>query len=192
MSKLFFYDLETTGINPSINGIHQISGMIIIDNKIRERFNFKVKPYENSRFDESALKVGNVTEAQINNYPTRYQVFPELIEILSKYVNKFDRTDKFHLAGFRIDSFDNLFFRKFFEQNGDTFFNSWFWSDSIDISSLASFHLQDERSKMVNFKLFSVAEKLGIQVDKTQLHDAEYDVWLTVQIYYKIQQSPTN
>lgn len=29
--KLLFFDLETTGVNPGKNGIHQISGEIVID-----------------------------------------------------------------------------------------------------------------------------------------------------------------
>ena len=44
MSKLFFYDLETTGTRYWKNGIHQISGAIMIDGEIKEKFNFKVKP----------------------------------------------------------------------------------------------------------------------------------------------------
>ena len=31
--KLLFFDLETTGTNPGRNGIHQISGSIVIDGK---------------------------------------------------------------------------------------------------------------------------------------------------------------
>jgi DNA polymerase-3 subunit epsilon len=42
--KLFFFDLETTGVNPGKNGIHQISGEIVIDGKTMERFDFKVQP----------------------------------------------------------------------------------------------------------------------------------------------------
>lgn len=34
--KLFFYDLETTGVNPGRNGIHQISGMIVVDGEVKE------------------------------------------------------------------------------------------------------------------------------------------------------------
>lgn len=43
MEKLFFYDLETTGVKYWKNGIHQISGAIVIDGEVKERFNFRVK-----------------------------------------------------------------------------------------------------------------------------------------------------
>lgn len=42
--KLLFFDLETTGVNPGKNGIHQISGMIEIDGVEKEHFNFHVQP----------------------------------------------------------------------------------------------------------------------------------------------------
>lgn len=35
--KLLFYDLETTGIKYWRNGIHQISGEIVIDGEVKER-----------------------------------------------------------------------------------------------------------------------------------------------------------
>lgn len=44
MSKLFFYDLETTGVKDYKHGIHQISGMIVIDDVEKERFDLKVQP----------------------------------------------------------------------------------------------------------------------------------------------------
>lgn len=42
MEKLFFFDLETTGVKYWKNGIHQISGAIVIDGEVKERFNFIV------------------------------------------------------------------------------------------------------------------------------------------------------
>lgn len=35
MEKLFFYDLETTGVKYWQNGVHQISGAIVIDGEIK-------------------------------------------------------------------------------------------------------------------------------------------------------------
>lgn len=42
--KLLFFDLETTGTNPGRNGIHQISGQIVIDGKHVQDFDFHVRP----------------------------------------------------------------------------------------------------------------------------------------------------
>lgn len=42
--KLFLFDLETTGTDAVKNGVHQISGRIIINGEVKENFDFKVRP----------------------------------------------------------------------------------------------------------------------------------------------------
>lgn len=55
--KLLFFDLETTGVNPGKNGIHQISGEIVIDGVSKEQFDFHVQPNPKAIIEEEALKV---------------------------------------------------------------------------------------------------------------------------------------
>jgi DNA polymerase III subunit epsilon len=186
MEKLFFYDLETTGVQYWRNGIHQIAGAIVIDGELKERFDFKVCPHPKAIIEAAALEVGHVTEEQILSYPKMDLVYKQLIAILSKYVNKFDKADKFHLVGYNINGFDNPFFRAFFVQNEDKYFGSWFWADSIDCYVLASHHFRKERSKFLDFKQQSVAKYLGISVDEAKLHDAEYDIELCMEIYKRL------
>ena len=186
MEKLFFYDLETTGTKFWKNGIHQISGAIVIDGEIKENFDFKVKPYESALIEDEALKIGNVTKEQIMAYPSMKEVYSKLIVLLSKYVDKFDKKDKFHLVGYNNASFDNPFFRAFFVQNSDVYFGSWFWSDSIDCMVLASNKLRSKRSELENFKQSTVAKYLGIEIDESKLHDAEYDIKVCIQIFNKL------
>ncbi len=186
MEKLFFYDLETTGTKFWKNGIHQISGAIVIDGEIKERFDFKVRPNENAVIDEEALKIANVTKEQIMAYPTMKVVYSQIISMLGKYVDKFNKADKFHLVGYNINSFDNPFFRAFFVQNNDVYFGSWFWADSIDCYVLASNRFRKVRTQFKDFKQHSVATALGIAVDEAKLHDAEYDIDLCMQIFNKV------
>lgn len=186
MSKLFFFDLETTGVKYWKNGIHQISGAIVIDGEVKENFNFNVQPFRDCLIEDEALAVANVTKEQIQSYPAMLFVYKDLIEMLSKYVNKYDKTDKFHLVGYNNASFDNQFFRAFFVQNGDNYFGSWFWADSIDCYVLASNYFKDVRSSFADFKQKTVAQRLGIAVDENRLHDAEYDIELCMDIYYKL------
>lgn len=183
MQKLFFYDLETTGTKFWKNGIHQISGAIVIDGEIKEKFDFKVKPYETALIEEEALKIANVTKEQIMEYPSMKEVYSKIITMLSKYVDKFNKKDKFHLVGYNNASFDNPFFRAFFVQNNDVYFGSWFWSDSIDVMVLASYKLLNKRSELIDFKQSSVAKYLGIEIDDSKLHDAEYDIEICIKIF---------
>ncbi len=183
MAKLFLYDLETTGVKYWRNGIHQISGMVVIDGVEKEKFNFKVKPFEKADIEEEALKIAGVTKEDIATYEDMNVVYGKILTILGKYVDKFKKDDKFHLVGYNNASFDNQFFRAFFVQNNDNYFGSWFWADTIDVMVLASHKLIGERSKLANFQLKTVATYLGIQIDESKLHDALYDIELTQKIY---------
>jgi DNA polymerase-3 subunit epsilon len=184
--KLFFFDLETTGTNPARHGIHQISGEIVIGNKVQETFNFHVQPNPKATIDPAALRVSGVTEEQIKAYPPMREVYHQLIDLLSRYVDRYDRKDKFFLVGYNNTGFDNNFLRGFFKQNGDDYFGSWFWSNSIDVMVLATQYLLRERPGMENFKLSTVAQQMGITVDKDDLHSADYDIALTKAIYDRI------
>lgn len=186
MKKLFFYDLETTGTNPGRHGIHQISGEIVIDGKTVETFDYKVQPNPKAQIEDAALEVGGVTREQIMAYPPMGQVYTELVKMLSKYVNKYDKTDKFHLVGYNNRGFDDNFLRGFFLQNGDNFFGSWFWSDSIDVLVLASTYLAPRRHELSNFKLATVAEFLGIDTTAGKLHDASFDIYVTKAVFKHI------
>lgn len=186
MEKLFIYDLETTGVKFWKNGIHQIAGMVVIDGEIKEKFNFKVQPFKDAIIEDDALAIGNVTREQIANYETFSQTYQKLIVLLAKYVDKFNKGDKFHLVGYNNSPFDNQFLRAFFTQNNDNYFGSWFWADTIDTMVLASNKLINERSKLANFQLKTVARHMGIEVDETKIHDAEYDINLTYELFKRV------
>ncbi len=184
--KLFVYDLETTGVRFWKNGIHQIAGKIIINGEIKEEFDYRVKPYFKALIEDEALKVGGVTRADLESYEDMGAVYKKLTQMLRKYVNPFAKKDKYHLVGYNNASFDNNFFRAFFTQCGDNYFGSFFWSDSIDVFVLASHKLMEERANLENFKQSTVAKYLGIEVDDSKLHDAQYDIDLCLQIYDKV------
>lgn len=187
MSKLFVFDVETTGVKFWKNGIHQISGLIVINGQIADRFNYKVAPNAGAEIDPEALTVGNVTLDQIRAYPPMQAVYESLTGLLTKYVDKCDKKDKMFLVGYNCAAFDIPFLRAFFVQNGDKYFGSYFYPNPIDVYVLASAALMDERGDMPDFKLGSVAKKLGAKVDSKKLHDALYDVELTYNIYTKLQ-----
>ena len=180
--KLLVYDCETTGLDKQQSAIHQLSGMIVIDGEIKEEFDFKIRPHEGAKISDEALAVSGVTLEQIRQYPTPLEVYKQIIEILGKYVDKFNKQDKFHLAGYNNRGFDDEFFRALFERSNDKYFGSWFWSDSIDAMILASGYLRGKRSQMVNFKLATVAAACGIKVEDEKLHDATYDLMLTYRL----------
>lgn len=181
--KILFFDLETTGTNPARHGIHQISGEIVVDGQTVEQFNFNVQPNPAAQIEPEALQVAGVTEEQIKAYPPMNEVYNKFVAMLDKYADRFDKKDKFFLAGYNNASFDNQFLRGFFLQNGDKYFGSWFWANSIDVMVLATQYLLVSRPDMANFKQGTVAKHLGIEVDDEKLHDALYDIQICKAIY---------
>lgn len=179
-----FYDLETTGTNVKRHGIHQISGSIEVDGIIKEEFNYFVKPNPKCEIVPAAIAVSNTTLEDLESYPEMGVVYKDFLRMLGKYINRYDRTEKAWLVGFNSAKFDDIFLRAWFEQNGDTYFGSWFWSHGLDVMVLAGQYLINERPSMNSFKLKRVAKELGIIVDESQLHNAAYDIELTRQIYY--------
>lgn len=87
------------------------------------------------------------------------------------------------MVGYNNAAFDNQFLRGFFLQNNDKFFGSWFWANSMDVMVLATVYLANKRTEMENFKLSTVAETLGVQVDGDSLHNAMYDIELTKAVF---------
>ena len=186
MNKFCFIDLETTGTDIKECGIHQISGMIIIDGVVREKFDFRVKPFPNKRIEDKALEVGHTTREELETFESPQAIYTKLTGIFSKYVNKFNRQDKMFFCGYNVAGFDMPFLRQWFEDNGDKYFGSWFWSVPLDVIILAQAKLIDDRSSMVDFKQGTVAKHLGITIDENRLHDAMYDIEVCYDIYKKV------
>lgn len=180
--KQVFIDVETTGVKHWRNSVHQISGGVYIDNELKETFDFKVRPHEKSTIEEEALEIGGLTKEQVLAYPHRSEVYPKFCEILNRYVDKFNRQDKFFFCAYNAH-FDNAFVRAFFKQCGDNYFGSYFWSNNIDVMVLAAEYLKHERDQMKNFKLMTVAEHLGIEIEQEKAHDGFYDIEITKKVY---------
>lgn len=180
--KVLFFDLETTGTLVNKHGIHQLSGMIVVDGEAKEKFDFKVQPNPKAEILQEALDVAGVTKEQIMAYPPMGEIYKQFVDLLSKYVDRYNKKDKFFLAGYNIASFDNSFLRAWFIQNGDKYFGSWFWSNCFDVMVLATPYLSEKRAEMENFKQGTVAKALGINVDDSKLHDALYDIEICKQI----------
>lgn len=180
--KEIYIDVETTGTRWWENSIHQIGLLIDIDGVQTESHDLKLKPITGKIIEPKALEISGKTMADLETYPPASVVKAQLSEITDKYIDKYDKTDKFHIIGYNVH-FDIAFLRQFYLDMGDDYYGSIFWSDAIDVMVLASNKLKDIRHKMKNFQLKTVAQTVGIQVDESRLHDAIYDLELTKELY---------
>lgn len=180
--KLIYIDVETTGIPCPNSGLIQLAGLIEISGEVRESFDYRIRPFPDDAVSDEALAVNGLTREEIEEYEDPEAVFRAFINLLDGYVDRYDRADKFQFVAYNA-TFDADHLRAWFEKNGDKFYGSWFWHPPIDVMGLAAVMLMRRRAELVNFKLPSVAQTLGLDVDEGRAHDAQYDISLTREMF---------
>jgi len=194
--KILFIDVETTGVNPDRNGLTQISGCVQIGDEVRESFDYFVRPFPQDEIELSALEVTGLNRRQFllpdhpdflavpgQHFESPKDIYVRLAEMLGRYVDQYKKNDKFQFVGYNAHSFDMPFMRRFWEKNGDRYFGSWFWYPCLDVMLVWAQILQPVRGELSNFKLATVARHCGINVDDSRLHDSQYDIELTRQLW---------
>jgi DNA polymerase-3 subunit epsilon len=181
MSKIFWFDCETTSLNPYKGSIHQLAFMIEINNKIVEKYNFKIAPFPGSEISKEALEISGIMDDELENFPPPEEMHKDLLKSLSKYVNKYTKTDKFILAGYNISSIDEPFLRQFFTKNCDNYFGSWFFWPKLDVQNQVAEHIAKKNLRLENYKLETVCNHFNIPI---KAHDATSDIKATRTLYY--------
>jgi len=184
MIKKCFCDLETSGLDPKKNGIIELAMIFEVEHLIKE-FTLKMNLFPKDEIKEEALKINKTSREEIFKQMTPKKAYEKIIQELSKYVDKYNKKDKFFFIGYNAP-FDMNFLREFFLKNGDNYFGSFFFYPPLDVMSLSAFYLMEERSQMKNFKLMTVASTLEFDVKREKLHGALYDIQITKQIFSKI------
>lgn len=182
MIKNLFLDLETTGLNYYEHGIVEIGGVIEIDGKVKEEFLLQCKPFPGQLVSKQAMAVNKIGLNEMAAFPEPRDTYVELINILDKYVNRFDSKDKFFMIGYNV-YFDHMFLRNFFEQNDNKYFSSYVWWPCIDVAVLLMEALKEKRTEFENFKLESVAKMMEIEIEA---HNALSDAKACREIYNKV------
>ena len=185
MIKKCFIDVETSGLDPELNAILEIGGIIEYSGVYKE-FSLKCRPFEKDEITVAALEVNRLTMDNIVNFPDPKDTYLKFTELLAQHVDRYNNRDKFFFIGYNAN-FDNQFLRSFFKKNESNYFGSWFFYPYIDVMTLAAYYLMKERHKMKSFHLVTVAPYFGIDVDLEKAHGALYDVKLTRDVYNAIE-----
>jgi len=187
-TKVLYVDLETTGTSPIRHGIHQLAAIAEIDGQIAEELNLKMAPLAKAEVDPEAMTATGVTEAQIRSYPHQSEQYSLFEAFLSRYINRYEKLDKFILAGYNINAFDEPFLRQLFLDNAATsrdrkyggYFGSWFFWPKRDVQTYLSEHILEHGLRLENYQLSTVCEHFGIAI---KAHDALSDIRATRQLY---------
>lgn len=176
--KVLYVDTETTGTNEFIQEPHQISIFIEIDGSLREDHIFYAQPIHWDKVETEALDISGVTMEQLRAYPEAGITYARMINILGRYVNKFDKNDKYVCAGQNV-RFDMRMLNQWFQKLGDKYFYSWVNSRvTLDTLQPAQwFQFLETLPDMPNAKLISICEALGVPLECA--HDAREDLKAT-------------
>ena len=180
--KLIYIDVETTGIPCPQSGLVQLAGLVEEDGEIRESFDYRIGLFPADTVSDEALAVNGLTREEIAEFDKPDTVFSRFIQLLDGLVDRYDRTNKLQFVGYNA-TFDAGHLRAWFEKNNDKYFGSWFWHPPIDVMGMAAVALMKRRAELRDFKLGTVAQALGLEVDDTKAHDALYDAHLTRRMF---------
>lgn len=182
MRKILWVDTETTGLSAKKHSVWQIAAIAEIDGKIRDKVDIKMNPPGDVEIDPEALERGGVTRETLYGYDSYAIGHQSLIALLSRYVDRFDKADKFVMAGYNVH-FDYEFLRAFFMRLKDKFFGSWFFWPQLDVATYVAQATADGRLRLPNYKLETVCGALSIPI---RPHDALSDVGATRHLYYAL------
>ncbi len=182
--KTVFFDCETSGTDDKKNGILQLAGEIEMNEKVVETFDYFMQLFPGQEIEDSALKANGIKREDIPGFGLPQDVYVQFTSLLVKYIDKYDRADKFTLIGYN-SRFDDGFLRQWFANNNDKYYGSYFHWPSIDVSNMVAVKYREYRHRFDNFQLMTVAKKLNIYVNEKKAHNALYDADITKRIFKK-------
>lgn len=191
--KLLFIDTETTGFDPKKNALIQIGMIYEEDGKVIGTKSFNIKPWEGCEWNPDAIAKTGITPEMASEFEDSKSVFIKFMNILEKYINRYDKKDKAFFVGYNA-KFDEEFMRDWFIRNAETErdiqygngFGSFFWTPCVDVMQFALFRTMGSRAEFENFQLGTVCQAVGIDFNGEEAHNALYDIKKTRELLYRL------
>ena len=182
--KILWLDTETTGLNKEKCDIIQLSGIVVIDGEEKERFDFHCQPINYENIEQQALDITGMTIEKLKTFEMPQETYKKFKAILNKYIDQYDKNDKFFIAGHNV-RFDVEFLQSFFDKMGDRYLFSYFRHQTIDLMYFCTILHTSGLIELENFKLETITKYLDIKFDK-DLHNSFVDVDLTRKCFCKL------
>jgi len=180
--KVFWFDTETTGLDCNRNDIIQLAYLVEMNGEIKEEGNLKCQPFCYNTIDAKALEINRSSVDILKTLPIPQEMYNKLITVLDKYVDRYNKEDKYAVAGYNV-RFDVDFLNRFFLKNNDKYYGAMFDYHLLSVDVLL--HILDYKGliKLDNYKLVTVCKHFGIQLNA---HDALSDIKSTRQVFLKL------
>jgi len=180
--KVFWFDVETTGLIPKKHDIVQLGYIIEINHNIVEEGKFLAQPFNYDTIEKSALECNKLTIETIKTFPEPKKVHLQILALLDKYIDKYNKQDKFIAAGYNVD-FDIQMFNEFFKKNNHLYFWSYFDYHKLDPITFIFMLEYKGLISLENHRLANVCKYFGININA---HDALEDIKATRELVYKL------
>ena len=182
MSKVLWLDTETSGLDPKVNGIIEIAGILYINDQQRTTIDLQLNPKTYKRkikIEKEALKINGYTKKKLKKLPNSVDQFDIFISFLDDLVNKFDKNDKIIIAGYN-SRFDTDFLREWFKDNNNDFYGSYFYNYDNDVFAFVKkLWAQEKIVGLQNLKLPTLANYFNIPLEA---HIAMEDIRATIEL----------
>ena len=179
MRKIFWFDTETTGLGFNKCSILQLAALIEQNGEIIEKCVFHMQPHMDALVDQKATDKHGITPEMWQHFDTQEVGINKLRAFLARHVNKYNRLDKFVVAGYNVN-FDVQMLRAAFLRDGDKFFGSWFFWPVIDVQTYVAEGILSQNLNLPNYQLSTVCKHCGIDI---VAHDALSDIHATRNLY---------
>ena len=180
--KIFWSDVETTGLDPVKNDIWQIAFEVQVNGEVVATHDFKMCPEDLTHVSPEALAIGGVTLDEIKSFPPAIKIFNTIKGIMREFVDPFKKGDKLIPAGYNCHHFDIPFIREFFRKMGDKYYGSWFSNYPLDVYHMAIAAHTLVGTVLPKYKLADVCAYHGIVI--SEAHNARYDIKATRELCY--------
>lgn len=190
MGKIFWMMAETTGYSTMTHDITHLGYIIEIGGEVKEKGELWFQPFGcAAEFDLKMMERYGNDENNVFVTPHQEPVgqLKILRDLLLKYIDKEDRSDKYVLAGFQFIGIQSQFLKRAFAKAKITapcFFTSCFFHPLLDVSTVVAQELILRGVTLYgNHSLKSVATYLKIPLT---LVDAYKEIIAAREIYYKL------
>lgn len=178
--KVFWMDVETGGVDEKKNPILQLAYIIEIDKKRVASGKLHSRGFKGCEIHPRALEVNGLTMEQIADFPVESELYRELQRVLSQFVNKFNKDDKYVIGGYNV-AFDVGFLRELWLRQQDKYFGSWFAFQFIDPASIVRFvQYSGAMNEFARMRLVDLATYFGVV--REDAHDALADIEMTINV----------
>lgn len=180
--KLFFFDTETTGINPRLNDIIHLSCIIDIDFKTVFTGDYYFRPFNIANIDKKALEINGFTKEEILKFPPASISLEHFENSISLYVDKYDSEDKMFPVAYN-GFFDLNFLSHTYEKCENNYLGSFINWRLLDPLQYLRFKFFIDNIRPDSFKLSEICRLADIEIEA---HNASSDTKALRELFYKL------